>query len=113
MVHIRGLAGLTITENTFKNNFVIDGFSPYASASLVQSNGILITDLTGSVDLSENYFNANRGIRGNNKAGLSPTPSGFSSRLIAFHRCSISTLTMDDVTFQTNSGVQQVDSPVE
>ena len=41
-----------------------------------------------------------------------PATTGFGSLLIAFERCSFSSLDMDSVTFQSNRGKGDKDSPV-
>ena len=105
MVFFRGITTLTATSCTYDSNFVIDGYSHYSSASTVQSNGILIEDLElGILDLSSSTFTGNKGILTNNRAGIYPQPLGFSSRLIAFNRVVISTLTFDSVEFHSNMG---------
>ena len=112
MVYVRGVSALTSRSSEYENNFVIDGYSPYTDASsTIQSNGILIEDLVGTVDLSGSTFSDNWGILGNNRAGIYPTPQGFSSRLIAFSRCSITQLSFDSVTFENNGGELSLDSP--
>ena len=92
-------------------NFVLDNHSPYSSGdATIQSNGILIEDLVGSLDLSESSFTGNKGINANNRAGILPEPDGFSSRLIAFHRCTFNSLTMNDMNFESNTGAQEIDT---
>ena len=104
IVHIRGLESLDATKNVYTNNYVIDCFSPYASADAIQSNGILLTDLTGSVDFEGSSFIGNVGIGQFNRAGIK-APLGFCSKLIAFHRCKLKSLNMNNTTFQDNEAV--------
>ena len=111
IVYLRGLSELDATGCEYEMNFVLDNHSPYSRGdATIQSNGILIEDLVGSLDLSESSFTGNKGINANNRAGILPEPDGFSSRLIAFHRCTFDSLTMDDMTFESNTGAQEIDT---
>ena len=77
IVHIRAASSLKARKNSFENNFVLDMFSPLACTSAIQSNGILIQDLVGSIDLSDSVFKSNGGLSGNNRVGIYPVPNGF------------------------------------
>lgn len=73
MVFLRGLTTLDATGNKYDTNFVVDNHSPYSQGdATVQSNGILIEDLVGDLDLSDSNFSGNKGLLGNNRAGISP-----------------------------------------
>ena len=101
------------TGDEYDSNFVIDVHSPFSDASSVQSNGILIEDLVGDITLSDSLFIGNVGILGNNRIGIYPVPRGFSSRLIAFHRCELHGLSMDRMSFQSNMGEQEIYATTE
>ena len=45
---------------------MVDIHSPFGAANTIQSNGILIEDLVGDLDLSDSSFTKNEGINGKN-----------------------------------------------
>ena len=105
------MSELDATDNTYETNFVLDNHAPFSRGdATVQSNGILVEDLEGNLDISDSTFQGNKGIRANNRAGILPEPSGFSSRLIAFNRCIFDSLTLDNLNFKSNTGAQEIDA---
>ena len=114
-MYVRGVSELTATGNKYETNFVLDNHALFSRGeATIQSNGLLVEDLVnGTLDISESTFEGNKGILANNRAGILPEPSGFSSRLIAFNRCTFNALTLDDLTFKSNTGAQEFDTQIE
>ena len=106
-MHFRGLEWLTATSNTYTKNYVADIHSPYASARTIQSNGILVEDLVGRLDLSSSSFDSNSGMNGFSTSGVYSSINGFASQLIGFNRVTLTELLFNDMSFSSNFGERE------
>ena len=107
IVHFRGLEWLTATSNSYTKNYVVDIHSPYASARTIQSNGILVEDLVGRLDLSSSSFDSNSGMNGFSTSGVYSSINGFASQLIGFNRVTLTELLFNDMSFSSNFGERE------
>lgn len=94
IVTIRGTRSLTIQDETFNNNYIVDDFNPRITAvsqaaESLKSNALLIIDATGDVRMTGVEFNNNIGFRGSLTitTGVLST-IGFKSTLILLERTS-------------------------